>query len=77
MQGLYIDNLRDVLRLTPRGEIQNRTQISAPGVQISDIGCEVLYEPLGSLRGGRVQRRDRPVQTGTRCPTEFLAHTYI
>ena len=77
MRALDIEDLRELLRLTPRRKAQNRTQMSPPGVGIVDIGSKVLDEALGSLRRRRIERRNRPVNTWSYSPAEFLALTHI
>ena len=52
MEGLNINDLCEVLRLTPRGKIQNRMEIRSSGVGIANLGRKELQKPLGG-RGGR------------------------
>jgi hypothetical protein len=77
VERLYIDDLREVLRLTPRRKVQNRMQIGPPGVGIADIGSKVLDEALGRLARRRIERRDCLVQSGVAGSSQFLAHTRI
>ena len=74
MDGLNIEDLREVLSLTPARELQNRMELRPAGIGITDIGGEVLDEPLGRLRRGRVERRDRAVQSGADRSSDLLAH---
>jgi hypothetical protein len=54
MERLNIDDFREVLGLTPARELQNRMELRPAGIGITDIGGEVLDEPLGRLRRRRV-----------------------
>ena len=58
MQGLNIDELREVLSLTPRCKLQNRMEIRSPGVGIADLGGKELQKALGGRRRGGEEGRD-------------------
>src|ERR1017187_6427651 len=49
-------------------------EIRPPSVGIPDIGRKVFDEALGRLRRGRVERRDRAVQSGADRSSDLLAH---